>query len=129
MTPKRSKLIDLGFLSSIVLAVMPAGAQDGPLSPQEIQAKWVGKTMVGIIGSGPTAGSTIEFTMNTDGTAAVSGPAVDTGTWRLSEQGYCATWKVIRGGQERCFTIIRKGTEQHVINPDGSLSTKVMQTR
>ena len=67
--------------------------------------------------------------MNADGTAAVSGAAVDSGTWRLSENGYCATWKEIRGGQERCFAIIRKGAEQHVSNPDGSLSTKVMQTR
>ncbi|MBK6595735.1 MAG: hypothetical protein IPG23_25340 [Burkholderiales bacterium] len=91
MTPKRSKLIDLGFLSSIVLAAMPAGAQDGPLSPQEIQAKWVGKTMVGIIGSGPTAGSTIEFTMNTDGTAAVRVGGLIRVHGARSEQGYCAT--------------------------------------
>ena len=111
------------------MAGMPVGAQDGRLSPQDIQAAWVGKTVVGIIGSGPSAGNSIEFKMNADGTAAVSGAAVDTGTWRLSELGYCATWKKIRSGQERCFTVIRKGSEQQVINPDGSVNTKLTQIR
>jgi len=67
--------------------------------------------------------------MNPDGTALVSGAAVDTGTWRLSEQGYCATWKKIRSGLERCFTIMRKGTDLEVINPDGTLSTTINEIR
>jgi len=113
----------------LLLSGLQAMAQDGPLSPQDIQAAWVGKTVVGTIGSGPAVGKPVEFTMNADGTASVAGAAVDTGTWRLSDQGYCATWKKLRGGQERCFTVVRKGTELTVINPDGSVNTAVSQVR
>ena len=67
--------------------------------------------------------------LKSDNSAEIVGAIVDTGTWRLSDSGYCATWKKIRAGQERCFTVIRKGAEQHVFNPDGSLSTIVTQVR
>ncbi len=127
MKPK--KLMYVAVLSATLMTVVSASAQDGPVSPQDIQASWVGKTMVGTVGSGPAAGKPLEFTMSADGTTAVNGVAVDTGTWRLSEQGYCATWKKIRGGQERCFTVIRKGAEYQVFNPDGSLNTTVTQIR
>ena len=114
----------IGSLAFLTLS-MPSSAQDGQLSAQDIQTSWVGKTIVGTIGSGPAAGKSIEFIMNADGTAVVSGAATDTGTWRLSDKGYCATWKKIRSGQERCFTVLRKGAEHHVINPDGTTSTVV----
>ncbi len=129
MTLKTSRMILAAMSASLLLAFAPASAQDGPLSAQEIQAGWVGKTVVGIVGSGPSAGKPLEFQMHADGSATVSGAAVDTGGWRLSEQGYCATWKKIRNGQERCFTVVRKGAEFQVINPDGSLSTTVTQVR
>ena len=116
-------------LCSFSTLSMSVLAQNVLLTPKDIQATWVGKTMVGAVGSGPVIGKRIEFTMNPDGTALVSGAAVDTGTWRLSEQGYCATWKKIRGGQERCFTVIRKGSELEVINPDGTLSTTINEIR
>jgi hypothetical protein len=106
-----------------------AWAQDASLSAHELQASWVGKTMVGVIGSGPAAGKPLEFTMNADGTAVLSGAASDTGSWRLSELGYCASWKKIRNGQERCFTVHRLGADFQVINPDGSLSATISQIR
>jgi len=118
----------IGSLAFLTLS-MPSSAQDGQLSAQDIQTSWVGKTIVGTIGSGPATGKPLEFTMNADGTATVSGAATDTGTWRLSDKGYCATWKKIRSGQERCFTVLRKGAEHHVINPDGTTSTVVTQIR
>jgi len=118
----------IGSLAFLTLS-MPSSAQDGQLSAQDIQTSWVGKTIVGTIGSGPATGKPLEFTMNADGTATVSGAATDTGTWRLSDKGYYATWKKIRSGQERCFTVLRKGAEHHVINPDGTTSTVVTQIR
>jgi hypothetical protein len=129
MKLKKSEFICAAISAWLLMTWMPASAQDGPVSSQDIQASWVGKTMVGTVGSGPAAGKPVEFTMYADGSAAVSGAAVDTGTWHLSDQGYCATWKKIRGGQERCFTVIRKGAELQVINPDGSLNTTVTQIR
>lgn len=67
--------------------------------------------------------------MKLDGSIAIDGAIADTGTWRLSDNGYCATWKKIRSGQERCFVVVQKGAEQHVFNPDGTLNTVVSQVR
>jgi len=113
-----------------VLAVTPAAwAQDTALSPQDIQSAWVDKTVTGTIQSGPLAGKTIEMQLKADGSIAIDGAIADTGTWRLSDNGYCATWKKIRAGQERCFVVVRKSTEQHVFNPDGTLNTVVSRVQ
>jgi len=113
-----------------VLAVTPAAwAQDMALSPQDIQSTWVEKTVTGTIQGGPLAGKTIEMQLKADGSVAINGAIADTGTWRLSDNGYCATWKKIRAGQERCFTVVRKGVEQHVMNPDGTLNTVVSRVQ
>jgi hypothetical protein len=94
-------------------------AQDGPVSTKEIQDTWVGKELTGTTASGSKA----TMRMEPDGKASVSaGNTNDTGTWRISENGYCTTWKTIRAGQERCFTVLRAGTAFRVMNPDGSLS-------
>ena len=85
--------------------------------------------MVGTIQGGQLSGKTIEIHMKSDGTTDIGGAIADTGSWRLSDSGYCATWKKIRAGQERCFTVIRKGAELHVFNPDGSINTVVTQIR
>ena len=111
------------------LAATSVLAQNGNVSPQEIEKAWVGKTVVGTVGTGPTAGRMLEMRLHADGTAEVSGAANDTGIWRLSEQGYCATWKKIRAGQERCFTVQRHGNDWRVVNPDGSLNTTISQIR
>lgn len=104
-------------------------AQDGAVSPQAIQSTWVGKTVIATLAGGAFQGKTVKFTMAQDGTVSMEGALVDTGNWRLSEQGYCVTWKKIRAGQERCFTVVRKGSDQLVINPDGSISTTVTEIR
>ncbi len=106
-------------LVSALLACTSAYAQDVPVTPKEIQDTWVGKTLVGSTANGAAA----TMRLHADGTATVSaGSTNDTGTWRISEQGYCTTWKSIRAGQERCFTVKRSGTKSTVLNPDGSVS-------
>ena len=117
------------FCSIYTLAAVNALSQDAPMAPQEIQATWVGKTVVASISSGPISGKIIELVLRADGTAEVSGAIADSGVWRISSAGYCATWKKIRAGQERCFTVVRKGNEQHVINPDGTTNSVVTQVR
>lgn len=114
---------------SAFVTVSSAMAQDVTLTPQEIKESWVGKTVVGTLAAGSLAGKSIDFNLNPDGSAILAGALSDSGTWRLSEQGYCITWKKIRTGQERCFTVVRKGAEQQVFNPDGSLSTTITQIR
>lgn len=100
-------------------AALPAAAQERPLTPDDVASGWVGKT-----GFGTTAnGAKVELRLLADGTASViAGSTADTGSWRLSDKGFCTTWKSIRAGQERCFTGVVKGSAVHVFNPDGSFA-------
>ncbi len=110
----------LCFAASILaIACASAHAQEQQVTPKEIEATWVGKTLVGTAASG----APVTMKLSADGAASISaGSTNDSGTWRLSESGYCTTWKTIRSGQERCFTARRSGTKVAVLNPDGSLS-------
>jgi hypothetical protein len=93
-------------------------AQDGPVSAKEIQDTWVGKELIGTTASG----SKTFLRLESDGNASVSaGSTNDTGRWRISENGYCTTWKTIRAGQERCYTVTRMGSTFRVANPDGTV--------
>ena len=115
----RSQAAVVVALSLFSAHIAEAMAQDGPVAAKEIQDTWVGKELTGTTASGAKATMRLE----PDGKASVSaGNTSDTGTWRISESGYCTTWKTIRAGQERCFTVVRAGTTFKVMNPDGSLS-------
>jgi hypothetical protein len=103
-----------------------AYAQEQPVMPKEIQDTWVSKTLVGTTANG----APVTLRLQPDGTSSVAaGSTNDTGTWRLSEQGYCTTWKNIRAGQEHCFTVRRVGAKMTVFNPDGSLSGQFTEIR
>jgi hypothetical protein len=119
-TRVRKQSLAMATLSVIAFAhVNLAHAQDGPVSAKEIQDTWVGKDLTGTTANGARASLRLE----PDGKATVSaGNTSDMGTWRISENGYCTTWKTIRAGQERCFTVVRAGSAFKVMNPDGSLS-------
>jgi hypothetical protein len=96
-----------------------AVAQDMSVSAKEIQETWIGKELIGTTASGAKAWLRLE----PGGAASVTaGTTSDTGTWRLSDTGYCTTWITIRAGQERCFTVTKSGSTFRVNNPDGSLS-------
>ena len=103
---------------TLVLASLPLMAQDAPVSPKEIQETWVSKDLTGTTGSGARS----HLRLESDGKASVcAGSTSDTGTWRISDGGYCTTWSTIRAGQERCFSVTRSGSMFKVFNPDGSL--------
>jgi len=109
----------LAIAAMFSIVFVPAHAQEQTVTAKEIQDTWVGKTLVGTTANGAPA----TLKLRTDGGASVSAGATnDTGTWRLSDQGYCTTWKNIRSGQERCFTVRRADTKMTVFNPDGSVS-------
>ena len=112
----RSRIQCLGLGCSL----LPLLAYAQSVTPKEIQDTWVGKTITTSTGTGRT------FTMKfvADGSISIAGDAfADTGTWRLSSDGYCVTWKQIRAGTERCFTVTRfRNGEIKVSNPDGSAS-------
>ncbi len=116
----------LAIAVPLCVVVTPAYAEEQPVTPQEIQDTWVGRSLVGATPSGTPA----VVRLQPDGSATVSaGSTNDTGSWRLSEQGYCTTWKNVRAGQERCFTAKRSGTVITVFNPDGSVSGKFTEIR
>ena len=107
---------------ALLIASLSAMGQDAPLSGEEIRAAWVGKTVIGQ----SAAGQAISLRLESDGKASVTaGTLQDVGVWRVVDRGYCATWKVIRNGQERCFTVKRVGAKWIVSNPDGSLNSSV----
>ncbi len=110
----------LGILSGLSL-VTSAQAAD-TLTPQQIATQWVGKTLRGTT----SAGAALTLRMQPDGTAQLMVDTTrDSGRWRLSETGYCASWTQIRGGKEACFTVQQDGEAYHVYHPDGRLSAKV----
>jgi uncharacterized membrane protein len=115
--------------TALALLAVGAQAQETSLSSDEIRAAWMDKTVFGTLVGGPLGGRSIELQLKSDGTASVSGAVTDIGTWRLPGQGYCATWAKIRAGQERCFTVVRKGTDTLMVNPDGSVSTLISAVR
>ncbi len=119
------------FSACVALALLAgsAQAQETSLSSEDVRAAWMDKTVAGTLVGGPLGGRSIEIQLKSDGTAFVSGAVTDTGTWRLPGQGYCATWTKIRAGQERCFTVTRKGADTLIVNPDGSVSTLVSAVR
>jgi hypothetical protein len=115
--------------TALAFLAVDVQAQETSLSSEEIRAAWLDKTVVGTVAAGPLAGKAIDFQLKSGGTATLNGAVSDTGTWRMPGQGYCVTWIKIRAGQERCFAVVRRGTETLVLNPDGSLNTTITAVR
>lgn len=68
---------------------------------------------------------------NADGKISLSwGNGSDEGTWRISEDRLCTTYKnVIRPGAERCFAMYRSGDNKYeLVGPDGMITSTVSFT-
>lgn len=118
-----SRVLTIALLAG---ACLPSAAQPADVlwAPEQIRAQWVGKKVFGRASNGQA----VELQLAADGTATVSaGTLQDSGTWRLNESGYCATWKVIRAGQERCFTVADRSGTLYILNPDRSVGTEVIR--
>lgn len=114
------------MMSPMLVLMSPVAAQESLMTAKEIQDAWVGKTVLGTTANG----APVALKLHSDGTASVTaGKLSDSGTWRLSENGYCATWKVIRAGTERCFTVRKDGAKLLVMNPDGSLNSTISEVQ
>jgi hypothetical protein len=108
----------------IALACVAAHAQDTVVSGDEIKAKWAGKKLFTRGANGQLA----DFALMVDGSASIStNNFSDTGTWRPWEKGYCAKWQKIRQGAEACFTVLRRGSDIVILNPDGSTSGQILR--
>ncbi len=121
--PSASRCVVLALST---LAVLPLSAQEDAVTAREIRERWTGRTLVG----NTTTGAPVTMQLQTDGTASLTaGQTRDSGTWRVSEAGYCTTCKTIRAGQERCYTVRRTGQKLTVLNPDGSVSGHFSEIR
>ncbi|MRD46629.1 hypothetical protein GHT07_05030 [Caenimonas koreensis DSM 17982] len=108
---------------AILSVATSAVAQEQAWTGEQIKAAWVGKKVFGR----SATGGLIDFHMRADGTATVAtGNLVDSGTWRAIEAGYCATWKKIRAGEERCFKVVNRNGKVLVLNPDGAIGTEIL---
>jgi len=122
MSLQKSLLVAL----PIIFCTLTAAAQDSHVAPKEIQETWVGKSAIG----SSATGAPISLKLQKDGVAAVAfGNSNDSGTWRLSDAGFCTTWKTIRAGTERCMTVKRDGSKLIVSNLDGSLNTVITEIK
>jgi len=109
--------IHAGWLPLLALACALPAARAPTVTGAEIQEQWVGKEVIGRTNNG----ARVIMTMSADGTAKLLvGAMPDNGSWRPWEQGYCTTWKGLRGGQEMCFTVKREGDKFNLFRPDGS---------
>jgi hypothetical protein len=118
--------LGLPLLLVLCCAMEQPSAQETPVTPKEIQDTWIGRELLGSAASG----APVVMRLEADGSASLTaGSTADKGTWRLSETGYCTTWKVIRAGQERCYTVLRSGSSLRVLNPDGTLSGQFASIR
>jgi hypothetical protein len=110
------------WLPLLALACAVPAARAQTVTGAENQEQWVGKEVIGRANNG----ARVVMTMNPDGTARLLiGAVPDSGSWRPWEQGYCATWKGLRGGQELCFTVKRDGDKFNLFRPDGSSNGSV----
>ncbi len=94
-----------------------------PVGPDEVERELVGKTWIVELPDGAPA---IEH-FNADGTVSIIGGLIDEGRWRLWEQGYCTTWRRMRGGAERCFTLDKTADGRYrIYKPNGEISMTIV---
>ena len=113
-------------LLTVLLAMAPsAQAQQkiGALGPDDVTKELAGKTWVVKLPDGSPA---TEW-FNTDGTVRIAGGLMDEGDWRLWEKGYCTTWRRMRFGVERCFTLKRMPDRRvEIYKPSGKVSMTIV---
>jgi hypothetical protein len=124
---KHPYLLAFAAATPLLLGAGAAQAQTQTVSPQEIQATWVGKVVNAEMPRPwwKLSGPTYRLQLKADGTSAISGVAQDTGTWHVSDKGFCITWKVIRPGAESCYMVVKDGTKVTIFNTDGSVNSTV----
>ena len=115
---------ELSTVVALSCVVTSVAAEEVLMTPDEIQKTWVDKKIF----TRAQTGVLVDFYLKSDMTADLSGTGwSDTGSWRMSDNGYCAKWKRIRAGEERCFTVVKNGSTVTVLNPDKSVSGEILK--
>ena len=77
----------------------------------------VGQTVRAI---SPT-GSIMVITYGADGKSTIdvnNGGFTDTGVYKVTDTGYCATWTKIHDGKEGCYIVVKDGNVYLIANGD-----------
>jgi hypothetical protein len=114
-----------GFFAAFVACLaVSAAAQDSSVSGEDFRKAVTNKKIF----ARSSNGQLMDLSMRDDQSAQVSiGNMNDTGTWRSTPDGYCAKWNRIRAGEERCFTVVRRGGTMVVLNPDKTVSAEILR--
>ncbi len=104
----------IAFLSIAAITVtMSAGAAIAASAMSDL----VGQTVRAI---SPT-GSIMVITYGADGKSTIdvnNGGFTDTGVYKVTATGYCATWTKIHEGKEGCYIVIKDGNVYLIANAD-----------
>jgi hypothetical protein len=98
-----------GGALAVLLATSALAAPAAKLSPTDIQAAF--------FNGQPFTASTpsnlkFKMTFTADGKMKrepIGGGSRGEGTWKLSKEGFCSTWK---GSKDNCFTVVSAGANQ-----------------
>ena len=106
MRPRRLIAATILFVQAVSVE-----AASNVLSPDDIKATFgTGKPFSAV----STSGVAYSFTFKSDGSAlqVVKGKKKGTtGSWRVSDKGYCTTWG---SGREHCYTVEKNGNKYSV---------------
>ncbi|MBE2263230.1 MAG: hypothetical protein IAE92_10845 [Burkholderiaceae bacterium] len=117
---------NIKFAAALTLScVVGAAFADGtPMAPDEIKKSWVDKKVF----ARSISGVLVDFYLKSDGSAELStGNFSDSGTWKLSRDGYCTIWRKVRSGSEACFTVVKDGSNVVVLNADKSKNSEILK--
>ena len=120
-------MIRLALCSLLIVFASTSLSAADFLKPDEIKTLLEGKKLLVRVGNG----SPFEVQLNIDGSTVTSALGGDTGTWRLSDDGYCAKWTKIRKGEEGCFRVGKNALlgliSYYVINTADGSRTDIMR--
>jgi uncharacterized membrane protein len=107
------------MVATVIASTTAVIAASTPMSVADIKAQF-GNGMP-IKGVALPGNATYELTLATDGTATMKlriETTARTGTWRVSDKGYCSKWG---SAAEHCYTIVPNGKMYDVVNSAGTV--------
>ena len=109
----------VGGAAILIGAGLSVAIAGSPLSPNDIKTMFgTGRPFSAVTATGKSMSVTLR--PNGSATAIAEGEKTgDSGTWRVSEKGYCSQWV---GGREHCYTVEPNGNRFAVISTSGKLA-------
>ena len=99
----------MAYLLGGILVVTSTTIADAAMSRAEIEKKFIGKSLKFRTKAGLTG--RVKHSRNGKSRLSNTNFSVkrDAGSWRFKGSRHCVSWKVIRKGKEKCFTISDTG--------------------